>query len=115
VKVLVLTKAKDPADCNTGWAQGGIVYFGKKDSPASLVRDILRAGAGLCDPAAVRHLAANGPRTVEEILLEEARVPFSRTRTGELDFTREGAHSVSRIVHAADATGLAIETALSLA
>src|ERR1035438_8074563 len=29
-----------------------------------------------------------------------------------LDFTREGAHSVARIVHSADATGRAIETAL---
>jgi len=112
VRVLVLTKAKDPADCNTGWAQGGIIYFGKNDSPASLVRDILRAGAGLCHPDAVRHLAADGPRIVEEILLREARVPFSRTQGGDLDFTREGAHSVPRIVHAADATGRAVETAL---
>ena len=46
VKVLVLTKAKEPEDCNTAWAQGGIIYFGKKDSPRSLVKDILRAGAG---------------------------------------------------------------------
>ncbi len=112
VKVLVLTKAADPADCNTGWAQGGIIYFGKKDSPASLVRDVLRAGAGLCNPEAVKLLASEGPRIVEEVLLKEARVPFSRTAGGDLDFTREGAHSVPRIVHAADATGLAIETAL---
>ena len=112
VKVLLVTKATDPADCNTAWAQGGIIYFGKKDSPASLVRDILHAGAGLCNPEAVRHLAVEGPRIVKRILLEEAGVPFSRTRGGDLDFTREGAHSVARIVHAADATGLAIETAL---
>ncbi len=25
VKVLVATKADDPADCNTAWAQGGII------------------------------------------------------------------------------------------
>jgi L-aspartate oxidase len=110
--VLVVTKADDPADCNTAWAQGGIIYFGKSDSAESLVRDILRAGAGLCNPEAVRHLAAEGPRIVRKILLEEVGVPFSRTRGGDLDFTREGAHSVARIVHAADATGLAIETAL---
>jgi L-aspartate oxidase len=112
VKVLVLTKAADPSDCNTGWAQGGIIYFGKRDSPASLVRDVLRAGAGLCNPEAVRLLAHEGPRIVEEVLLKESMVPFSRTTRGDLDFTREGAHSVPRIVHAADATGLAIETAL---
>jgi L-aspartate oxidase len=31
---------------------------------------------------------------------------------GELDLTQEGAHSVSRIIHAGDATGRAIETSL---
>jgi L-aspartate oxidase len=112
VKVLVLTKAKEPEDCNTAWAQGGIIYFGKNDSPRSLVRDILQAGAGVCNPEAVRHLAERGPKIVKEILLDEIGVPFSRTGGGDLDFTREGAHSVARIVHAADATGRAIETAL---
>ncbi|MCG3191976.1 MAG: L-aspartate oxidase [Thermoanaerobaculia bacterium] len=112
IKVLLITKAAKPEDCNTAWAQGGIIYFGKKDSPSSLVRDILRAGAGVCFEDAVRFLAEQGPRVVEEILIKEAGVPFSRTRKGELDFTREGAHSIARIVHAADATGNAIEMAL---
>jgi hypothetical protein len=112
VRVLLLTKADDPGDCNTAWAQGGIIYFGRKDSPASLVKDILAAGAGLCNAEAVRFLAQEGPRVVEEILIGDAGVPFSRTRDGDLDFTREGAHSVARIVHSADATGKAIEVAL---
>jgi L-aspartate oxidase len=112
VKVVVLTKAKQPEDCNTAWAQGGIIYFGKKDSPRSLVKDILRAGAGLCQPEAVMFLARRGPEVVKEILLDAVGVPFSRTMHGDLDFTREGAHSVARIVHSADATGRAIETAL---
>lgn len=112
VKVLLLTKAEDPADCNTRYAQGGIIYFGKKDSPAALVRDVLAAGAGLCNAEAVRFLAQEGPRVVEETLIGEAGVPFSRDRSGDLDFTREGAHSVARIVHSADATGKAIELAL---
>lgn len=112
VKVLLLTKAKAPDDCNTAWAQGGIIYFGKNDSPRSLVKDVLEAGAGLCNPDAVAHLATEGPRVVKEILLDAVGVPFTRTRGGDLDFTREGAHSVARIVHAADATGRAIETAL---
>ena len=46
IKVLVLTKAKEPEDCNTTWAQGGIIYFGKNDSPRTLVRDILRRAPG---------------------------------------------------------------------
>lgn len=112
IKVLLLTKASAPDDCNTAHAQGGIIYFGKGDSPKSLVRDVLRAGAGLCSPEAVAHLAAQGPRVVKEILLDEVGVPFTRTTGGDLDFTREGAHSIARIVHAADATGRAIEEAL---
>lgn len=112
VKSLVLTKAKEPEDCNTAWAQGGIIYFGKNDSPRSLVRDILSAGAGLCQPEAVEHLARRGPEVVKKILLDDIGVPFSRTTGGDLDFTREGAHSIARIVHAADATGWAIEAAM---
>lgn len=112
VKVLLVTKAGAPEDCNTSWAQGGIIYFGKNDSPRSLVKDILLAGAGLCQPEAVKHLATKGPAVVKTILLDEIGVPFSRTTGGDLDFTREGAHSVARIVHSADATGRAIETAM---
>ena len=73
-----LTKAKKPGDRNTAWAQGGIIYFGKKDSPRSLVRDILRAGAGLCHPEAVAFLARRGPEVVKDILLDTVGVPFSR-------------------------------------
>ena len=62
LKVHLVTKAVEPDDCNTAWAQGGIIYFGKNDSPASLEKDILRAGAGLCNPEAVRFLAERGPR-----------------------------------------------------
>jgi L-aspartate oxidase len=112
VRVLLLTKADEPAECNTRYAQGGIIYFGKKDSAGALVRDVLAAGAGLCNAEAVRFLAQEGPRVVEEVLIGDAGVPFSRTRAGDLDFTREGAHSVARIVHSADATGKAIELAL---
>ncbi len=112
IRVHLVTKATEPNECNTAWAQGGIIYFGKKDSPASLERDILRAGAGLCNPEAARFLAERGPKVVKEILLDEVGVPFSRTTRGELDFTREGAHSVARIVHSADATGKAIEEAM---
>ena len=112
VKTLVVTKAGDPSHCNTAWAQGGIIYQGKNDSPRSLVRDILTAGAGLCEPEAVKHLAVEGPRIVKQVLIDEIGVAFTRTTGGDLDFTREGAHSVARIVHSADATGRAIETAL---
>jgi len=111
LRVLLVTKAVDPADCNTSWAQGGIIYQGEDDSPAKLVGDILRAGAGISNEEAARFLAEEGPRVVKALLLDEMHVPFS-TVEGELDLTQEGAHSVSRIIHAGDATGRAIETTL---
>ena len=112
VRVLLVTKAADPKDCNTFWAQGGIIYEGEGDSPSKLIADILRAGAGISNEEAVNFLANEGPRVVKELLLDEIHVPFSTTEEGELDLTQEGAHSVSRIIHAGDATGRAIEVSL---
>ena len=112
IKVLLVTKATDPADCNTSWAQGGIIYQGEGDSPAQLISDILRAGAGISNEDAVQFLAEEGPHVVKQLLLDEVHVPFSTTHEGELDLTQEGAHSISRIIHAGDATGRAIETSL---
>jgi len=112
IKVLLVTKTADPKDCNTFWAQGGIIYQGEDDTPAKLVDDILRAGAGLSNKEAVNFLAVEGPRVVKKVLLEEMHVPFSTTEEGELDLTQEGAHSISRIIHAGDATGRAIEISL---
>jgi L-aspartate oxidase len=112
IPVLLVTKAADPKDCNTFWAQGGIIYQGEGDSPAKLIEDILRAGAGLSNEESVRYLAVEGPRVVRQLLLEEINVPFSTSEEGELDLTQEGAHSLPRIIHAGDATGRAIETSL---
>ena len=112
IKVLLVTKTADPKDCNTFWAQGGIIYRGEGDSPSKLIEDVLRAGAGLSSEEAVRFLAVEGPRVVRELLLEEINVPFSTSEEGELDLTQEGAHSLPRIIHAGDATGRAIEVSL---
>jgi L-aspartate oxidase len=112
IEVLLVTKATDPKDCNTFWAQGGIIYRGANDSSRKLVDDILSAGAGLSNEDAVHMLATQGPKVVKKLLIDELRVPFSRTDEGELDLTQEGAHSVSRIIHAGDATGRAIEISL---
>ncbi|MFL6247065.1 MAG: L-aspartate oxidase [Thermoanaerobaculia bacterium] len=112
IRVLLVTKATDPGDCNTSWAQGGIIYQGENDTPAKLIGDIMRAGAGISNEEAVHFLAEEGPKVVKQLLLDEIHVPFSITVEGELDLTQEGAHSVSRIIHAGDATGRAIETSL---
>jgi hypothetical protein len=42
----MLTSAEHPHDCNSYWAQGGIIYKGKDDSPSLLSQDIITAGKG---------------------------------------------------------------------
>jgi len=44
IKVLLVTKTADPKDCNTFWAQGGIIYEGENDSPAKLIETLNAIG-----------------------------------------------------------------------
>src|SRR3989442_7349315 len=61
-RVLVLTKA-EPAESNTGYAQGGIAAaIGDDDSPALHAADTIRAGDGLCDEEAVGRFLEARPR-----------------------------------------------------
>jgi L-aspartate oxidase len=102
-RVTVLTKDQ-PSESNTGYAQGGIAAaFGPDDSPALHAADTIRAGDGLCDEEAVRVLVENGPVYVRELLDWGAR--FDRDASGRPALGREAAHSVSRVLHAGDATG----------
>jgi L-aspartate oxidase len=111
-QVLVLTRTANPEETNTRYAQGGIVARGSGDSSELLQRDVLAAGAGLSLPEAVQTLSDEGPTLVQQLLVEEAGVPFDRGADGSLLYTLEGGHSVSRILHVGDATGRAIEQAL---
>ena len=110
-EVVLVTKA-ELAESNTKYAQGGIAAaLAADDSVASHVADTLRAGAGLCDPAAVEVLCGEGPQRVRELI--ELGVAFDREASGELARGHEAAHSHRRVLHAGgDATGLAIEVAL---
>jgi L-aspartate oxidase len=112
VKVVVATSAQDPAESNTYYAQGGIIYRGGGDSPALLAEDITRAGDGHCNAVAVDLLSTEGPPLVETVLFERAPVAFDHDPDGALSLVREGGHSLARILHVADHTGQAIEVAL---
>lgn len=110
-EVVLVTKA-ELAESNTKYAQGGIAAaLFPDDSAASHIEDTLRAGAGLCDPAAVEVLCTEGPLRVRELIA--LGVEFDRLANGELARGHEAAHSNRRVIHAGgDATGLAIEVAL---
>ncbi len=109
-EVLLLTKS-DPTESNTGYAQGGIAAaIGPHDHPDLHYADTLAAGVGLCASDAVRVLVDDGPRYVRELIEWGAR--FDRAADGEIALAREAAHSVRRVLHAADSTGREIGRAL---
>ncbi len=110
--VLVVTK-EELAESNTAYAQGGIaVAMGGSEDVALHLEDTVTAGDGLVNRDAARVLVEQGPERVEELL--EWGTAFDRgAKTGELLRTREGAHSLSRILHAnGDATGREIAVSL---
>ena len=112
----VLMVAKDQlGESNTAYAQGGIIGLpppDAHDSPALLASDIEAAGAGLCMPEAVALLARQGPELCREFLWKQVGVPFDHLGV-EPEPTAEAAHSARRIWHVQDATGRAIQAALS--
>ena len=109
--VLLVTKALLEAG-STRWAQGGIAAaVGPGDTPEDHLRDTLVAGAGLCDPEAVRVLVTEGPGALADLIALGAA--FDRDPDGTLQLTREGGHLRDRIAHAGgDATGAEVSRAL---
>lgn len=98
------------------YAQGGIAaVLDDGDSIDAHVQDTLVAGAGLSDPAVARFVAERAAENIRWLI--GMGVAFSTAADGNgtetLHLTREGGHSHRRIVHAADATGEAVETTLA--
>lgn len=109
-RVIVLAK-REVRDSATHYAQGGIAAALSDEDEVSLhLQDTLVAGDGLCNEQAVRVLVEEGPVRIEELI--EWGTQFDRNGT-KLAFTREGAHSRNRILHAhGDSTGREILRAL---
>ena len=112
LRIILITRTPDPCESNSRYAQGGIIGRGPGDSPELLVEDILAAGAGASLPRAANILAEEGPALLQEVLVENAKVPFDEQSSGEPDWGQEGAHSRRRILHVGDGTGQAIISAL---
>jgi L-aspartate oxidase len=108
--VLVVAK-QSLRESSSEYAQGGIAVALSDDDEVRLhEEDTLYAGDGLCNRAAVRVLVEEGPVAIQELI--EWGAEFDR-EAGELAFTREAAHSRSRVLHAhGDSTGSEIARTL---
>jgi L-aspartate oxidase len=111
-KIAIVTK-RELLDGASNWAQGGIAaVLASEDSPESHISDTQIAGAGLCDAEITRYAVERGREAVEWLISQG--VPFTRDQSSESGYhlTREGGHSHRRVIHAADATGHAVQTTL---
>ncbi|WP_343316828.1 L-aspartate oxidase [Aromatoleum buckelii] len=113
LRVALVTK-RSIADSASSWAQGGIAaVLDATDSIEAHIQDTFTAGAGLCDPAATRFVVEHGKAAIEWLI--RRGVPFTREDQSAIGYhlTREGGHSHRRIIHAADATGAAVQATLT--
>ncbi len=115
----VAVLAKGPLqEGSTYYAQGGIAaVLDDTDTLESHVEDTLDAGAGLCNRKTVEFVVSKGHASIEWLV--DLGVPFTRNDASDnskdihaYHLTREGGHSHRRIIHAADATGKAVEMTL---
>jgi L-aspartate oxidase len=110
-RVAVITK-KSLLEGASVWAQGGIAaVLSQEDSLAEHVQDTLTAGAGLCDPGTAHYVVEHAKPAIDWLIAQG--VPFTRDTDSGYHLTREGGHSHRRIIHAADATGHAVQETLA--
>ena len=109
-KVLVLTK-QELTESATQYAQGGIaVALSDEDEISLHLQDTINAGDGIVNADAAHVLVEEGPERIQELIAWGTE--FDRHGT-KLTFTREAAHSRSRVLHAhGDSTGREIGRAL---
>ena len=107
----VVLLAKTTVDeCDSMLAQGGICVLHDEDDYEAFFEDTMRAGHYENRLESV-DLMIRASRPIIDDLIKRG-VRFARTTTGELDYTREGAHSRPRIVYHEDITGEEITTHL---
>jgi L-aspartate oxidase len=112
-RVGLITK-KSLLDGASSWAQGGIAaVLSESDTLDAHIQDTLTAGAGLCDTIATRHVVEHGKAAIDWLISQG--VAFTRDESSGMGYhlTREGGHSQRRIIHAADATGQAVQETLA--
>lgn len=110
-RVALVTKSVI-TETNTWYAQGGIAgAVGEADSVELHLADTLVVGQGLCDEDVVRAVVGEAPEALAD--LQDLGVGFDLEAGGEVALAREGGHSLPRVLHSGDATGAAIQGALT--
>jgi len=101
LNILLITK--DSVDkCNTSLAQGGIAVARDEKDFDLFIQDTIKAGKFKNSKEAVKTLVYESIDNINKVI--DFGVSFD-TENGNLKYTKEAAHSISRIVHNKDETG----------
>ena len=108
-KVTIITKKK-AEDSSSYLAQGGICVKRGEGDYESFFNDTLKAGHYENDKNSVEIMINNSEDVVRDLL--DIGVQFNRDKKGNLEYTKEGAHSKARILYHKDITGKEITSKL---
>ena len=108
-KILMITKS-DLESSDSFLAQGGICVLRDDEDYEGYFEDTMRAGHYENNERAVDLMIRSSNDIIRDLV--SRKVDFARTADGELDFTREGAHSRPRILFHKDITGKEITSTL---
>lgn len=107
--ILLITKEKCE-DCDSYLAQGGVCILRDKDDFDCFFEDTMKAGHYENRPESVKIMIDSSTDVINKLI--ELGVRFDKDTQGDLDYTREGAHRVNRILHHKDETGKEITSTL---
>lgn len=106
--IAIITKG-GMEECDSYLAQGGICVLKNEDDYAAFFEDTMRAGHYENDREAVDLMIRSSQDIIRELV--DFGVEFER-KHGEFTYTKEGAHTASRILHHEDLTGKEITSKL---
>lgn len=109
LNVLVVCKDKI-STTNTYLAQGGISVARNSEDVPLFIKDTIEAGQYKNDFKAVRVLAEESIENVKALV--KMGLNLDKNEDGTWNYTREGAHSINRIVHTKDNTGESVAKTL---
>jgi L-aspartate oxidase len=104
----MISKGENYSDTNTYRAQGGIACQNSNESEEIFIKDILRSGGDINYLPAVEQVVKLSRPAVEDILINNLKIPFAEGKRGQLDLAMEGAHTNRRILNVKDKTGKVI-------
>lgn len=108
-QILIITKSA-VEESDSFLAQGGMCMLKEESDYAAFFEDTLKAGHYENDRTSVDLMIRSSKDVVNDLLSYGA--DFQKDESGELVFTKEGAHSAKRIIYHEDETGKEITSTL---